>query len=449
MPSTGGRRGRSRSRIKSENNSNDQNSKLSTPFVKPENDSTSTTGGKRKNKSKENKMNKLPKNADNVELISVKNSLQNDLTSNKSEDEDSSNYSSTIATVTPVIQKIDPNVKSTIKYSSKDNGPFVVYAKLEKIKEVTLARDLKKVGISNIHNIYKINDNIMKIVFKDKTNANKTIDINSTSNYNYEFYIPEMYTTTYGVIRGVELEIDIQEIIDNIKAEVQITSIERLKTFDVTTKQLKETATIKIGFRASYLPRRIILFDGLIKEVNFFLPRPMFCTSCVNYGHMKKKCRSKIKRCPICGDDISDNDQHTCLGPNCRFCITNHTTNSKDCEERKIQIKIRNTMTIKKTTYRDAKKAVAEKLNLNFERDVTQFPNLSLNTSRLNNLNKMNDVINGLKSKYESLIKIIDDIKQKLSNVIPNHPGNDQILIDILLIMREHEDKSIPPNQSN
>lgn len=205
-----------------------------------------------------------------------------------------------------------------------------------------------------------------------------------------------MYTTTYGVIRGVELEIDIQEIIENIRAEVQITSVERLKTFDTTTKQVKDTTTIKIGFRISYLPRRVILFDGLLKEVNFFLPRPMFCTVCIiNYGHMKKKCRSRIKRCPVCGDDVDDQNAHSCMGPNCRFCFTNHITNSKDCEERKIQIKIRNTMTIKKTTYRDAKKVVAEKLNLNIERDVTNFPNLSINTSRLNNLNKMNEVVNG------------------------------------------------------
>lgn len=193
----------------------------------------------------------------------------------------------------------------------------------------------------------------MKIIFRDRVNANRTFD--SELLRKYEFFIPEMYTTTYGVIRNIELEIDITEIMENIRAEVPITKVERLKSFDSTTKVLTDTTTIKIGFRSSFLPRRVVLFDGLLKEVNFFLPHPMYCSDCVNYGHMKKKCRSKVKRCPICGDDIVNNE-HSCLGPNCRFCLNKHITNSKDCDERKVQIKIRNTMTVRKTTYIEKQK---------------------------------------------------------------------------------------------
>lgn len=325
---------------------------------------------------------------------------------------------------------------SPAKYTTKDNGPFVVYAKQEKIKETTLARVLKRSGIINIINIYRVNDNILKIMFKDKVNANRTLDC--TTLHQYEFFIPEMYTTTYGVIRNVELDIDITELKGEIRAEVPITNIERIKKYDHMTKTLSDTTLIKIAFRSAYLPRKVLLYDGLVKEVNFFLPRPMFCTECVSYGHMKKKCRSKVKRCQVCGEEIINNE-HICQGQNCRFCLEKHVTNSKNCEERNIQIKIRNTMTVKKTTYREAKKIVAEKFNVIPEKNIETFPNLSLNTARINNLSKLSEIVNDLKSKHDILINLIDSVKQKLSNVHPNHPGNDQILIEISILMQEHE----------
>lgn len=362
--------------------------------------------------------------------------------SSSGEDEKSVDFSSANSGIDITEKKQDNDQNRNlvpIKYTSQDNGPFVIYAKRERIKEVTLARDLKNCGITNIHNIYKMNESLLKIVFKDKTNANKTMDLKILKNY--EFFIPEMFTTTYGVIRNIEIEIDVNELMDNIKAEVPIIKIERLKTFDSVNKVLKDTETVKIGFRASYLPRRVMLFDGLIKDVKFFLPRPMFCTECITYGHMKKKCRSRTKRCAICGEDTNSKDPHKCLGPNCRFCLNNHITNSRDCDEREVQIKIRNTMTIKKTSFREAKKYVAEKSNLPIEKNLTNFPNLSLNTARINNMNKLNDVIKNLKNRHDQLINLIDEIKQKLSNATQNHPGNDKILMDISLLMIQHEEQ--------
>lgn len=335
------------------------------------------------------------------------------------------------------IEKLD---KNTTKYQSRDSGPFVVFAKKENIKEISLAKDLNKSGIVNIMNIYKINENLAKIIFKDISNANKVIDKNSI--LNYEFFIPEMYTTTYGIIRGIENEIEINELKENIKAEVAITSMERLKYFDQKTKTLNETTTIKIGFRSSYLPRRVVLYEGILKEVAFFLPRPMFCTNCVTYGHTKKKCKSKIKRCTICGDDQKLDDQHLCKGNNCRFCLDPHITNSKLCDERKTQIKIKNLMTTKKIAYRDAKKITMERLNTaqNIDSSIVNFPNLSYNTSRINNINKMNNILQKQKDQNSYLTNVLNQIKQKLSTQKPNDVGNDIILMEITAICHEMQE---------
>lgn len=337
---------------------------------------------------------------------------------------------------------VDTNAPNQAKYTTRDNGPFVVFAKKDKIKEVTLARDLKNAGIKNLNNIYKINENMAKIVFSDRENANKLINSQSISK-DCTFFIPEMYTTAYGVIKNIETEIDLTELQENIRAEVPITSIERLKSFNPTTKTSEDTTIIKIGFRASYLPRRVILYEGLIKEVTFYLPRPMFCTSCVSYGHTKKKCRSRKLRCNVCGEELDNDNQHKCQGQNCRFCLNNHITNSRNCEERLIQIKIRNTMTTRKTTFREAKKLVAERLNIiPIDTSITNFPNLSINTARINHTNKFNEILRDIKTKHDNLTVILDKIKLNLSNVRSGHPGNDVILMEISNILLEHQNQN-------
>lgn len=340
------------------------------------------------------------------------------------------------------------NNRKPIKYSERDNGPFVVFAKQENIKELSLARNLKNAGITNIHNIYRVNESMLKIIFKDKVNANKALDVQQL--LGCECFVPEMYTNTYGVIKNIDIEIELEEISDNIKAEVPIISLERIKSYNHTTKTLNDTSFVKIGFRASYLPRRVFLYEGLIKDVTYYLPKPMFCTQCISYGHMKKRCHSRIKRCAVCGEPLEENLDHQCKGQNCRFCLNDHITNSKNCEERKIQIKIRNVMTKKKVTYREAKKLVAEKLNFVPILDTTstiQFPNLSMNTARINNINKVNDILAKANSHIEYLTSTLDQIKQKLSNMSPSDYSNsgkcanDLILIDIAQILSEDQEQ--------
>lgn len=332
----------------------------------------------------------------------------------------------------------------TNKYSSKDNGPFVVFGKQDRIKVISLAKELKMAGVTNIVNIHKINENLAKIIFTDKFNANKCLDLQNI--LKCELYIPEMFTTTYGVIRDVENEIPLQEIRDNIKAECVISSVERLKSFDPISRTLSDTTTVKIGFRSTYLPRRVSLFDGILKEVSYYLPRPMFCTDCVSYGHTKKKCRSRIKRCMKCGQETKSDDNHIdiCNESNCRFCLSNHITNSKDCDERKIQIRIRNTMTKKKITYREAKKLVSDNLKLDNTIDMspTNFPNLSINTARINHINKFNAILKDMKSYNDKLVNLIDQIKQRLSNYNQNHPGNDLILIEISQLLGNNQEEA-------
>lgn len=390
------------------------------------------------------KSNKRKKNGGGSPTVKMKKiELENSHAINATEESNMSDYSSCSDRSEAPLEKHKENNNLTNKYSSKDNGPFIVFGKQEKIKVISLAKDLKMAGVINIVNIYKINENLAKIIFKDKFNANKCLDLQTI--LKCELFIPEMFTTTYGVIRDVENEILLQDLKDNIRAECVISSIERLKSFDPTSKTLSDTTTVKIGFRSTYLPRKVSLFDGILKEVSYYLPRPMFCTECVSYGHTKKKCRSSIKRCTKCGLEIKRDDNHICNENNCRFCLSNHITNSKDCDERKIQIKIRNTMTKKKITYREAKQLVSDNLKIDNTIDMspTNFPNLSINTARINHINKFNTILKDMKSQNDKLVNLLDQIKQRLSNYNQNHPGNDLILIEISQLLGNNQEETI------
>lgn len=102
------------------------------------------------------------------------------------------------------------NSPKVVKYSSRDNGPFVVFAKRDNIKIVSLAKELKLAGLQNIQNIIKLNVNLAKIMFLDKFQANKAIEIQNI--VKHELFIPAMYTTTYGVIKEIETDILIEEL---------------------------------------------------------------------------------------------------------------------------------------------------------------------------------------------------------------------------------------------
>ena len=292
-----------------------------------------------------------------------------------------------------------------------------------------MGREFVKLGVNNYNNIFRINNNLAKIVFHDISSANKLIGLSVHTGY--EFYIPEMFTTTYGIIKFIDIDISNDELKNNLKSEYEVINVERIKRFNKNEQKLEDTHLMKIAFRSTSIPNSIVLYGGIRKKVEYYLPKPMFCTDCVSYGHTKKRCRNKIKRCPICGENITDNE-HSCNGNNCRICLDKHITNSINCEERKIQTEIRNLMTTKKIPYKEAKSKIAKITNSEINSDLTNFPNLSVNTSRLNHIKKADEIIRSINNEKRKLSSILEQIKNLLSNNCKGHPAdNDKILMEI------------------
>ena len=94
--------------------------------------------------------------------------------------------------------------------------------------------------------------------------------------------------------------------------------------------------------------------------VNPYTPNVIQCRSCLKFGHRFSNCRGS-QRCPRCGLN-HPLDQCESEVIKCINCKLNHlATNSEECEEFKKQKRIKELMTLKNYSFREACQAVEYK----------------------------------------------------------------------------------------
>ena len=121
-------------------------------------------------------------------------------------------------------------------------------------------------------------------------------------------------------------------------------------------RELKDTNTIVFTFNTPVLPPMIkIAFLGVNVEV--YIPNPLRCFNCQQYGHHEDKCKNDL----ICTKRGEPAKHHTSLCKNptkCANCGVGHNANSKEC---KIWLKEKEILRVKFTrniSFPEARKAV-------------------------------------------------------------------------------------------
>lgn len=94
-----------------------------------------------------------------------------------------------------------------------------------------------------------------------------------------------------------------------------------------------------------------------MRKVEWFIPKPLFCQSCLSYGHFKKYCTADkdLVLCRICTKPTHNIDQ-SCT-KTCKHCKTekDHQTADRNCPAFKYQCDIRQITTKQKLTNKEAK----------------------------------------------------------------------------------------------
>ena len=151
---------------------------------------------------------------------------------------------------------------------------------------------------------------------------------------------------TVGIIKGVNINESIEDIVEEIQASYPDTTVDFFK------RDMKITGTIKLIFRdhESFNKARNdggITICGIkyLMEQFVFKPRVIRCFKCQAYGHISKNCRAKQSICGKCckvGHESQDCEVTLTNGPVCIHCKGPHFTGSKFCSEfKRVEEKIK------------------------------------------------------------------------------------------------------------
>lgn len=119
-----------------------------------------------------------------------------------------------------------------------------------------------------------------------------------------------------------------------------------------------ETETVVVEFDTKEVPKEV--FFGLIRfSVREFVPKPMRCFNCQEFGHIAKVCKGK-RRCARCSGDHEYGKCGVGVKPKCCNCGGEHSVAFWGCEVLRQQTVVQKTRVMQRVTYAEACKMVEQ-----------------------------------------------------------------------------------------
>lgn len=137
-----------------------------------------------------------------------------------------------------------------------------------------------------------------------------------------------------------------------------------------------ETASMVLTIQGTVKPE-FIYFGFQRCEARLYIPSPMLCYNCYEFGHSKMKCGNApvCRHCSTTHEQQTDAEgRHSCQKPAfCKNCQGKHGPGSKDCPRYKEEAEIAKLRTEQKISFAEAKQKIAAKSSTtSFSATVTQ-----------------------------------------------------------------------------
>lgn len=207
----------------------------------------------------------------------------------------------------------------------------------------------------------KLKSGIILIKVKNYSQASKLVKLVSLSpSIKVDVAEHKSLNYTKGVIycndlRGISEDEILQELRKQKVVEVK-------KILKNENKTLSETGLIILTFNSISLPESINVGYEIVTP-RIYIPLPLKCHNCFQFGHLSKFCKNK-KLCINCGNIDHLEEDETCENPqtcnNCKvnkLSETNHSVNNKRCP---IFLKHKEIQAIKTVEKVDNKTALAK-----------------------------------------------------------------------------------------
>ena len=235
--------------------------------------------------------------------------------------------------------------KIDIIYNDTDIDLYIIHIipmdnDVKRLFPMTIGRMIHDLKIEGIRKIKQESRRCILVEFAKASQANSIIDDARIKAKNLKVIIPSKALFLFGLIRGVDVDLSSEQIIDFVSSPFPIVHARRLNRRVVDDKgqvNYVPTKSVDLKFRFSKLPAHVYMFS-ISLEVSTYVPAPRVCVQCLRYGHTQKFCRGKA-RCTKCGGDHVSNECSKIL-PICASCGTNHVFNHPDCSERSRQFSI-------------------------------------------------------------------------------------------------------------
>lgn len=326
-------------------------------------------------------------------------------------------------------------------FTEQDNGPiYKIMLEKVNINEISTGVLLKKLNITGIEELKKINRNRIQITMNSKKEANKILTNQTLERlHQIRSFIPKSFVISVGIVKDVPLDLSTEDLELNCNVsnnKVKIHSVERLTYWDKEKKEVCSSRNVKIEFRSPVLPKEVFLFY-VKKTVDHYIPKPILCRKCIRYGHVEKICSATNKKlCVNCTEETHaytkgcecDHCTFKCL-KKCKFCNTHdHNALQACCPENKKQILIKKEMIINNKNFMEAKDIVEQQI----EPKITQsYANVTNMNKQIDEIKKELDNLREINKKLIERVATAEILIDKIhtnTEIIENSPEMEPVL---------------------
>ncbi|KAF9422545.1 hypothetical protein HW555_001749 [Spodoptera exigua] len=214
-------------------------------------------------------------------------------------------------------------------------------------KQMALARLLKN---ENIQNILKINYKSPYKVFihiAKKEDGEKLMNCQKLVDLGIRIQFVNQLVLSYGIIKGVDLELSESEILESLESSCKILSVRRLRRIS-QDREWVNSETVRVCFESTITPEFVLAYGCRFRVERYVFPVSQ-CSNCWKYGHIKKFCPIKKILCPKCSKEHENCETDRIVCPNCKGP---HIALDKTCPVFLKEKEIRNIMSLENVSYK-------------------------------------------------------------------------------------------------
>ncbi|KAI5642143.1 hypothetical protein NE865_05835 [Phthorimaea operculella] len=246
-----------------------------------------------------------------------------------------------------------------------------IYCKEKVPKQFALAKLFKEQGIVGVNKIKYLNPYKIRVEARDEVVANQIMFCKKFTDLNWKFQRALEVDVSYGVIKGVDIELEDEQILACITCPTPaiLVAAKRLQKRDINGGWVKCEA-VRLAFKGTTVPLHIYVDQLRIPVEPYVFPVTQ-CSRCWKLGHTAGRCSAKSIVCPKCG---GEHENCTVTAFKCVNCSQSHMALEKrKCPVFQKEKRVRELMSEFRCTYR-----MALSMYVKPESPVTKAENLGI-----------------------------------------------------------------------